>query len=147
MSVEIAHQIEIAAPYDEVWDVLSDIQAWPTWTPTVEKVVAETPGPVNAGSTFELFQPKMLPAAWEITSWIPGRGFTWESHGLGLVTTAEHALESRGAVTVVTLKITFSGPLGGLIGFLSGTFTKNYLTLEAAGLKRRVEHSPGNPST
>lgn len=40
----------VPAPPDEVWAVLSDIEAWPSWNPDVKQASLE--GPLAAGSAF-----------------------------------------------------------------------------------------------
>jgi uncharacterized protein YndB with AHSA1/START domain len=45
-----AHEIEIDAPIDRVWEVLTAIQAWPAWNPDVKSVSID--GPFERGSTF-----------------------------------------------------------------------------------------------
>jgi len=43
-------QIEITAPADRVWELLSGIDRWPTWNPLVQQAVLN--GPFQPGSVF-----------------------------------------------------------------------------------------------
>ena len=43
-------EIQIAAPPETVWEVISDIAAWPSWNTDVKSMKLE--GPVAPGSTF-----------------------------------------------------------------------------------------------
>jgi uncharacterized protein YndB with AHSA1/START domain len=43
-------EIEIAAPPDDVWDVLTAFERWPSWLRDVKSVLVE--GPVAAGTVF-----------------------------------------------------------------------------------------------
>lgn len=45
-----AGEIEIAAPPEAVWDVLTDFADWPRWNPDVRSMAAD--GPVREGSVF-----------------------------------------------------------------------------------------------
>jgi uncharacterized protein YndB with AHSA1/START domain len=67
--VVLAAEIHIEAPKEVVWDVLTDVQAWPKWHPGVRSVVAERspglemtfrwrPGPYQIVSTVQEFEPQ-----------------------------------------------------------------------------------------
>ena len=43
-------EVQIAAPPETVWEVISDIAAWPSWNTDVKSMKLE--GPVAPGSTF-----------------------------------------------------------------------------------------------
>jgi carbon monoxide dehydrogenase subunit G len=73
--------IEIAATPARVWDVLSDVERWHDWTPSIERITPLDDAPLGVGSKVRIEQPKLRPATWKITSWEPGRGFSWESAG------------------------------------------------------------------
>jgi hypothetical protein len=51
--------IEIEAPQQRVWDVLSDIEAWPQRIETVDSVELLTPAPITTGSRVRLKQPRL----------------------------------------------------------------------------------------
>ena len=53
--------IEIDAPQQRVWDVISDLKAWPQRVETVDIVEILTPAPVTKGSRVRLKQPKSRP--------------------------------------------------------------------------------------
>jgi uncharacterized membrane protein len=140
--IEFTHQIMIAAPADGIWRALEDIPNWPRWTPTVHRVEAQQPGPIGVGARFRLHQPQLLPAVWSVTSWTPGRGFTWVSRAAGMTSTAEHVLANVEGGTQVTLRVTFEGLLAPVIAFLAGKLTTKYMELEAQGLKEFVLAQP-----
>jgi uncharacterized protein YndB with AHSA1/START domain len=48
--VASAAEVEIDAPIERVWAVLTGIERWPTWNPDVKSVSID--GPVTEGSTF-----------------------------------------------------------------------------------------------
>lgn len=53
--------IDIGAPPQRVWDVVSDLPAWPQRIETVETVELLTPAPLTVGSRLRLKQPKLSP--------------------------------------------------------------------------------------
>jgi carbon monoxide dehydrogenase subunit G len=61
--------IEIDAPQQRVWDVLSDLEAWPRRIETVDLVELQTPAPITEGSRVRLKQPKLPEGNWDITVW------------------------------------------------------------------------------
>ncbi|WP_327069449.1 SRPBCC family protein [Kitasatospora sp. NBC_01250] len=150
-------QVEILASPQAVWAVLSDVQGWRKWTPTVELVrILSRPGaPAGAGSSFGVGseawvkQPRLPGARWRVTVFEPASSFTWQSQAPGVRTVAAHLLYPypRGAAeprgTEVTLELRQNGPLAWLAGLLLGRLTRRYLALEAAGLKVYCEALAG----
>ena len=133
--------VDIEVPPERVWAVIRDVERWPEWTPTVTKVKLLGGGPLAVGRRAVVHQPKLLPARWEVSELDDGRrSFTWATRGPGMRLDARHWVEARGAVSRVTLSITFSGPLGPLFARLTRKLNDRYLALEAAGLKQRSEH-------
>ena len=136
---DFTRSIEIAAPVDVVWSVLSDGARWPEWTPTVSSVKPLKPGPLAVGSMVLIRQPKFPPAIWEVVELEPGRSFTWVTRSPGVSVVARHWVEPLGSGTKATLSLRFKGLLGGLVGALTRRLNEKYLSLEAAGLRARCE--------
>ncbi|MET8765759.1 SRPBCC family protein [Streptomyces sp. NPDC004658] len=44
--------IVIQAPLIRVWNIQTDVDAWPTWQPDVTEAAKQTPGPLRKGSVF-----------------------------------------------------------------------------------------------
>jgi len=61
--------IDVDAQQQRVWDVLSDLEAWPRRIETVDFVELLTPAPVAEGSRILLKQPKLPEETWDITVW------------------------------------------------------------------------------
>ena len=136
---DFSRSVEIAAPVDVVWSVLSDGPRWPEWTPTVSSVKPLRPGPLAVGSMVLIRQPKFPPALWTVTSLDPGRGFTWLNRAPGLRVAAHHLVEPASAGSRVTLTLEYEGFVGGLLARMTRGITERYLALEAQGLKARSE--------
>ena len=131
--------IDVDAPASRVWDILSDAERWPEWTPTVRSVTLHD-GPLRVGATATIDQPRVPTVTWTVTSLTPGQSFTWESGGPGARTVAHHAVEARADDRCrVTLSVSQHGLVGSVVGRLYRGLTDRYLALEAAGLKDRAE--------
>ena len=148
--MEQSISVEIAAPAERVWEVLTDVEKWPEWTETVTKVRRVDDGPIRLGSRAKISQPKIPETEYLVTALDPGRSFTWVATGPGVTTTARHAVEVlSGGGCRVTLAVEQEGWLGSVMGRFYRGLTERYLANEAAGLKSRCEGgqeaSPAEP--
>jgi hypothetical protein len=137
--------VEIRTLSERVWGVLSDLECWPAWTPTVTNIRRVDRGPLAVGSRVRIRQPKLPPAVWQLTELDEGRGFTWVTRGPGVRVTARHWVEAIEGGSRATLSIQFSGLLGPLVARLTRGLNERYLALEAKGLRTRSEGSAGSP--
>lgn len=134
------HESTIDRPAAAIWPVMSDIAAWPSWTPTVVSATALAEGAPGVGKSYRVAQPKLLPAVWTITEWKEGRGFAWRSKSPGMTATGEHWLEDAGPGRAkLTLRVTFEGILAPVVWLFAGEMTRRYVELEAASLKKKAE--------
>ena len=134
---------DIDASAEIVFAVMTEIDRWPEWTPTVTRVerLDGSSMPLSMGSRIRIVQPKVPPADWTVTALEAGRGFRMMSRSPGASVVANHWAEPVGDGTRsrVTLSVTFSGWLGRLIGRMMRGLNERYLAQEAAGLKQRSE--------
>lgn len=138
MDFQIA--IEIDAPTDLVWSVMSDVERWPEWTASVRKVRRwQRTRPFAVGSRAVVWQPRMPPALWTVRSLTPGREFIWEAGVPGWRTIGGHRVETSGHGSRATLTITFQGGLARRFAPRLRPLVEQYVTWEAEGLKRRSE--------
>jgi uncharacterized membrane protein len=131
--------IDIGAPAERVWAVMSDIERWHEWTPSVVSIKRLDTGPFDVGSRAIVRQPRFPPALWRVVAIEPGR-FTWVSTAPGLLIVARHFVESAGVASRATLSLELQGVFGGLLGQLTKDITERYLAFEAKGLKARSEN-------
>ena len=132
--------VEIAAPAERVWEVLTDVEKWSEWTETVTSVKRVDDGPLRSGSRAKIDQPKIPETEYVVTALEPGRSFTWVATGPGVKTTARHDVEPLpNGSTRVTLAVEQAGVLGSVMGRFYRGLTDRYLANEAAGLKSRCE--------
>jgi carbon monoxide dehydrogenase subunit G len=134
---------DVDAPPDVVFAVLSEVERWPEWTPTVTRVerLGDARAPLALGGRLRIVQPKVPPAEWTVTALEPGRGFRIVSRSPGATVEANHWAEPvpGGHRSRVTLSVTFGGFLGRIIGRMTRGLNERYLAQEAAGLKHRSE--------
>jgi uncharacterized protein YndB with AHSA1/START domain len=134
---------EVDAPPEVVFAVLSEVERWPEWTPTVTRVerLGDAAAPLAVGARLRIVQPKVPPGEFTVTALEPGRGFRLVSRSPGATVQADHWAEPMdgGRRSRVTLSVTFSGFLGRVVGWMMRGMNERYLADEAAGLKRRSE--------
>jgi uncharacterized membrane protein len=131
--------IEIDASQQRVWDVLSDLEAWPQRIETVETVELLTPAPMTKGSRVRLKQPKLPEGTWDITVWDEPAYFEWTQKTSGITSVAGHRVEALGEHRArLTLTLDMRGLLIPLVVFYRG-LTNRYMNLEAEGMKRAAE--------
>ena len=132
--------LTIDAPQQRVWDVLSDLEAWPQRIETVELVELLTPEPLAAGSRVRLKQPKLPEGIWDVTVWDPPEYFEWRQVSGGVTSVAKHRVESlEGGRSRLSLALDMTGLLVPVIGRLYRGLTNRYMAVEAEGMKRAAE--------
>jgi uncharacterized membrane protein len=135
-----SRSIDIAAPVERVWQVMSDVERWPDWTASITTVHRLDTGPLVVGSRAKVKQPKLPGVVWTVTELTPDRGFVWTAKSPGVRNRGIHRVEPVGdGESRVTLGVEEDGPLGRLAGRLLRRLTKRYVDMEAEGLKKRVE--------
>ena len=134
--------IEIDAPPQRVWDVLSDLEAWPQRIETVDVVELLTPIPLAKGSQVRLKQPKLPEGTWDITVWDAPSYFEWRQKSGGMTSVAGHRVEPlEEGRSCLTLMLDMRGPLVPIVALFYKGLTNRYMTLEAQGMKRAAESS------
>ena len=132
--------IEIDASQQRVWDVLSDIEAWPQRIETVDTVELLTPAPLTMGSRVRLRQPKLPEGDWDITAWDAPAYFEWTQKAGGVTSVAGHRVEALGnGRSRLTLSLDMRGVLVPVMMLFYKGLTNRYMRLEAEGMKRAAE--------
>jgi uncharacterized protein YndB with AHSA1/START domain len=134
--------VRVAAAPERVWELLADVENWPSWTPSVTSITRLDDGPLRVGSRVRIKQPRLPVTTWTVTELSPGESFTWIAVGPGFRTTASHRIHPAEPGSVVTLVLDQNGLIGRLIGRLTTGLTNRYLTMEGNGLKDRAERPP-----
>ena len=138
MDYEIS--IDIDAPPERVWAVLSDVERWHEWNESVMSVERLDDGPLGVGSRAVVKQPRLRPAEFEVTAFEPGRSFAWTSKAPGVTSVGDHRVEPRGeGGSTATLVLRQTGLVAPIIAVLFGRLIRSYVQMEGNGLKRRAE--------
>jgi len=143
---EFTNNIHINTSVERVWQILSDLERWPLWTPTVLSVQRLDDRAQVIGRRYRLHQPRLGKANWTVTDWIRLIGFVWVCKRPGLLLVAEHKLRPEGTGCAVQLQLKVSGLLEPLVTRYAADLIDAYLRLEAAGLRRRCEYVDGTES-
>ena len=136
--------MSIQAPPQKVFAVLCDVERWPEWTPTVLSVRQLSGSPFAVGSRYEMRQPKLRTAIWQVTDLEQQRIFNWEASAAGLRMKAGHSVDPDGTGSRVELSFEMSGFLAPLISRLYGSLIENYVCTESQKLKSRCESAAGH---
>jgi hypothetical protein len=123
-----------------VWEIYTDVERWPEWTASVERVVPLDGAAIEVGNRFEITQPRLPKVVWEVTAVDPGRSWTWRQHSPGSTALATHDVVPQGdQQALVRQRVEQRGPFGAVFGALTRRLTRRYLALESEGLKARSE--------
>ena len=137
--MEWTHSETIDAPADVVWQLTTDVEAWPTYMPTVTTVERLDEGPLRAGASARIKQPGQAAATWTVTELTPGSTFSWRSQRRGMAMVGGHRVEPEGPGSRSTLTLTMTGPLTPVLGRLLGPLMRRVLRTENGCFKARAE--------
>jgi hypothetical protein len=132
--------IDVDAVQRRVWDVLSDLEAWPRRIETVDVVELLTAPPITVGSRVRLKQPKLPEGVWEVTVWEVPSFFEFRQVSGGVTSVAGHRVEVLdGGRSRLTLTLEMRGLLVPVVALFYKGLTNRYMTIEAQGVKRAAE--------
>ena len=132
--------VDIDTSQQRVWDVLSDLEAWPRLIETVDIVELIPAPPVKAGSRVRLKQPRLPEGTWDVTVWEPPSYFEWSQKSSGVTSIAGHRVETLDeGRSRLTLSLDMRGVLIPVIGVFYKGLTNSYMEIEAEGMKRAAE--------
>lgn len=134
---EFSATVSIESPPERIWAVLCDVERWPEWTASMKNVQRLDGGPLAVGSKARVEQPGLRPAVWEVTELEEGRNFTWVTRAPGATIAGVHIIEPDRNGSSVTLSIRISGVLAPLARWIYGRRIREYVGMEAEGLRRR----------
>jgi uncharacterized membrane protein len=132
--------IDIEANAERVWEVLTDLDAWPERIETVDEVELLTPPPLGIGSRVRLKQPKLGEGTWDTTAWDVPSYFEWRQKSGGITNVATHRVDAlEEGRSRLTLTIDMQGFLVPVFGRMFKGLTNEYMTTEAESIKRAAE--------
>lgn len=128
--MRIEHTATITAPVERVWELTTDVEAWPRLMPTVTSVQRVTPGPLQPGSEVTIKQPGQRAKRWTVARVERPHRFVWSTRGFGTTMTAIHELQPAPDGTANTLAIELDGALAPVVGRLLGRSIRSVLETE-----------------
>jgi carbon monoxide dehydrogenase subunit G len=128
----------VDAPVELIWRLTTQVDDWPTFLPTVQRLKRLDAGELRVGSAARIKQPGQVSAVWTVTRLEPPREFAWETSRMGLRMTGRHLLERAGAGTRMTLVLEVTGRAAGVVSTLFGGMMRSSLRRESAGFARRA---------
>ena len=138
--MNLLQSADIRAEARSIWTTLVDVERWSEWTRSIDKVERLDHGEFGIGSRARVQQPRIPVAIWTVTEFEPEKSFTWVSRAVGIRSVATHRLEPHGDGTVsLTLGFAQTGWLARLFRSRAEKITREYLALDAQGLKQRCE--------
>ena len=141
--MKIERSIHIDAAPERVWQVMSDVERWPEWTPSTKSVKRDDAGPLRVGSSARVELRGAPTATWVVTELEEGRGFWWVSRATPPVA-GGHFVAADGEGSRATLTIAPRGVFGTIMSPLIVWLSRKNVEAEAAGLKRRSEEAVTN---
>jgi polyketide cyclase/dehydrase/lipid transport protein len=95
-----------AAP-EVAWRVLTDLDAWPRWGPTVQHAELAEPAPLRLGSRGTVWAPLGVALLFEITEFDDGHAWAWQVAGLPAT---RHAVTAADGGCLVTFEVPIWAP-------------------------------------
>ena len=89
----VRQAVDIDAPTEMVWHLITEFDRWPEWGPTVRRVEADARH-VAVGVTGRVQTPVGMWLPFEITTVVPGRAWDWKVAGIAAT---GHRLDRTGA--------------------------------------------------
>ena len=135
------YSVEIEAPPDKVWKVLTDVEKWAEWTSSIDQIESLDSGPLQIGARYRIRQPKLSTNIYQVMTLEPGKEFSWLARAMGLEILGEHRMEALSGSNKVKVRNTLSlkGFLAPLVGCFYSNLTRRYVEMEVHGLRRRCE--------
>lgn len=133
-----ASEIEIVAAPTVVWEVLTDIEEWPSWNSDVKSVSMQ--GGLTEGSAFRWKAgPGTITSVFQTVE--PPRRIAWSGKALGIQAMHVYALEARNGTTRVRTEESYDGLIarlfrGPLQKTLNGSLESGLRHLKAESERR-----------
>lgn len=137
--MELETTVPVAASPAEVWEVLADVERWPTIIAIYQKLERIDNGPLQVGSEAWIKESGFPRMRWKVTTLEPGRSFVWESRVGGVTNVAGHEVVADGDGSKLTISLKERGPMAGVVGLLYGGRLKKVVSQEAEGIRRAAE--------
>ena len=138
--LHVAHTVHIDAPPAKVWEVMVDVERWPSFAPQLRSIERREAGPLRLGSSARVTPNGFFGSDWVVTEYSDGRSFAWETNaGPGWHMAAGHVVEPETGGARVTLSLKSSGLLATLLSPILGVIFRRNTRQEGEGMKAYCE--------
>ncbi|MGH3424907.1 MAG: SRPBCC family protein [Nocardioidaceae bacterium] len=137
--MEYTYAVKIAALPASIWAVLTDVERWPEWTPSMTLIRRLDDGPFAVGSRARVEQPGSRTLVWTVTELEPDRSFVWTASTTGITLTARHQLSEADSSVSVDNSLVADGWAARIVTAMIGGRLRRYVRMETEGLKQRCE--------
>ena len=131
--------VEIRAAVSVVWRLISDVEHWPDWTPTVVSLCKTGAGPLTLGAAYRIRQPGLPERIYKVTSLEEQCEMTWEANTTGLRMVASHHVWPTHTGSCAQLVFSIAGILAPMVRMLYAQRIGGMVNLEADSLRRAAE--------
>ena len=135
----IEHRLDIEAPPSVVFALNTNIERWPSLTPTVTSVERLDQGPLRVGSQARIKQPWQRPTVWTVTALEPDARFVWGAASAGVTAVATHLVEPTPSGARNVLRLELSGVGARLLSPLLRRRLLTVLRTENEGFQREAQ--------
>jgi carbon monoxide dehydrogenase subunit G len=130
--------VDVAAPAERVWSLVEDVEAWPTWTPTMTSVELQGPR-LEPGVPVKVQQPGHRPDVYTVLT-VSDHRFLWAARKTGFRQWADHRVTRIDADHCrVDLAFGVDGVLAPVVGPFARRLVVRLVDTEAASLKSAAE--------
>ncbi len=129
-------ELLINAPIEKVWEIQSNIDAWPGWQPDI--TTAKLEADLKEGSTFR-WKAQGLTIHSQLHTVEPNRRIGWTGTALGMDAIHNWTFEDRGETTLAITEESLSGWLTRLMKLFDPHFLEKSLEATLQRLKDKAE--------
>lgn len=137
--MRVVETFETTASAETVWQVLTDLDRWKDWTPTILEIVPLGERSLEAGARYRVTQPGLKPAVYEVSASVPNENFTWMQKIPGGSLIASHVIRATGESTEVELAFYSEGWAATVVATFLSRKIREFVATEARGLKAQCE--------
>ncbi len=141
--MRVIDTITVNTSMDRAWSVTVDVEGWPRWTPTMERVEIRGRGKLGSGSVVDITQPGLPKAEWRVVALVERKMLSWASQIRGMTFVATHDLSGDDGEVENSLTLEVRGWLAILLRPILRRRLADALRAENEGFKRFCEAPQG----